>query len=74
MLPVVSEIVGVSQRIPFGVQHIPNRHFAISNYIEIFVLIPLRFTPTLSIFFELVKVAVGPAHYHLEGAVKAAEF
>jgi hypothetical protein len=39
----------------------------------ILVFVKLRFTPILAVPLELVKVAVGPTHDHLECAVKATQ-
>ena len=73
MPPVVSEIVLVDHRVAFSVKHVAQRNAAVVNHVVFFVFVQLNDAPVFTVPLELVKVAVRPAHYHLECAVKAAQ-
>jgi hypothetical protein len=73
MPPVVSEIVLVDHRVAFSVKHVAQRNAAVVNHVVFFVFVQLNDAPVFTVLLELVKVAVRPAHYHLKGAVKAAQ-
>src|ERR1035437_8117896 len=73
MPPVVSEIVLVDHRVAFSVKHVAQCNATVVNHVVFFVFVQLNDAPVVTVLLELVKVAVRPAHNHLECAVKAAQ-
>src|SRR5438552_2195203 len=65
MSPVVSEIVEVDHRIPFGLEHLSDRHFALVDEFEISEFIGRRVSPKFPVFLELMKVTVCPSNHGL---------
>src|SRR6266852_4392362 len=50
------------------------RNWGAVEWSEVVELIVFRHSPVLAVLLELMKMAVGPAHDDLEGAVEAAQF
>src|ERR1700739_4292849 len=65
------KIISIGHRFSFRLEYLAKNRFAFIDQVEFIELVEFWDAPAFATLLELMKMAIGPAHSHLDCAVEA---